>query len=122
MTQAAAESFLVEGGSHMNHPTRIPSRGDAEILRDLFAVIRDGLVDDLEHPGRLRDPDRARREVDVYDRLLETVDGGKVETAAEVRRILAELFESVEAESQAERDPADREALRRLLARIEGRA
>ncbi len=98
----------------------IPRR-DAQVLRDLFGIVRAGLADDLAHPDRLREPDRARREAEVYDRLLGALDGEPIEATAEVRRVLVEFVESVDAESEWERVAAEHDALHGLLARVEGR-
>lgn len=60
------------------------------ILRDSLADCLEGVRGDLETPEEMRDPDKARREADSYERLLAGLARGEVLVPDEAARAAVE--------------------------------
>jgi len=89
-------------------------------LRQVFTFCLEGVREDLEVPGRLSDPAKARRDADAYEHLLAALDGGRVVPNPDLTRAVAEVAASVDANNEYERVVAEHAALTGLLARIDG--
>ena len=68
-----------------DHPTSDKRAVPLDLPADHIAILRDDLSDwlggvrlDLETPEKLKDPDRSRREAEVYERLLTGLDRGEI--------------------------------------------
>lgn len=97
------------------------SADQARILRPLLEMVRDGVRDELaNYPDRLREPQRLRREEDVYGRLLAALDGSSVIPDPELVAVLAELATVIDASNEYCRVVAEHDALHGLLARVGG--
>jgi hypothetical protein len=60
------------------------------ILRDDLSDWLDGVRSDLQTPEKLRDPDKSRREAEVYERLLVGLDRGEIFVPDEEARAAVE--------------------------------
>jgi len=91
------------------------------ILRNEIEVWRAGDREDLETPDKLGDPDRTRRRVATYERLIEALTSGKIELPDEearaVRQEAADAFDEAE---EWEETKAVHDAQRALLAVLGG--
>jgi hypothetical protein len=89
------------------------------ILREIFGFCLGGVREDLEAPGRLPNPAKARRDADAYEHLLAALDGGRVVPDHDLARVVAEVGASIDAGNEYERVVAEHDALGGLLAQIE---
>ena len=90
-----------------------------EFLARTLDACAEGLYGDLAMASAdLRDPERAWREADAYSRLLAGIDSGSIVPDAEVRRVLRELAEQIDAGNEYSRVIAEHRALWRLLIQI----
>jgi hypothetical protein len=92
-------------------------------LRRVFEMARDGVRDELaQYPDQLREPSRLRREEAVYGRLLVALDEHVVVPDRDVRAVLGDLAQIIDADNEYRRVVAEHEALHGLLGQIEGSA
>jgi hypothetical protein len=92
---------------------------DRKFLREIFTMARDGVREELaEQPDRLRRPTRLRREEAAYERLLAGLRDGRLEVDRDVRAVLAELAEIVDASNEYSRVVTEHEALHGLIASL----
>jgi hypothetical protein len=90
-------------------------------LRETFKIARAGIRDELrEHPKRLKDPDRLRREDAAYGRLLKALDELAIIPDADVLGVLAELATLIDSGNEYGRVVSEHEALHGLLGQIKG--
>ncbi|HVY77762.1 MAG TPA: hypothetical protein VG898_04575 [Solirubrobacterales bacterium] len=98
----------------------LPAR-ERKFLQELIALALDGVREELASHGdahpKLVD---LRREEAAYERLLEGLAGGRLATGADVRAILAELGEVIDASNEYARVVFEHKALQGLLAILEG--
>ncbi|HXV05153.1 MAG TPA: hypothetical protein VFP23_04545 [Solirubrobacterales bacterium] len=91
------------------------------ILRDRLASWLEGLRDDLRFPERLESPEEARRESQVYERLLVGLTSGEIALPDEAARVTIEAAaEAYDRESNYAEITASHDALRGLLSLLEG--
>ena len=95
----------------------------ARFLRRVFEMARDGVRDELaQYPDRLREPSRLRREEAVYGRLLAALDERVIVPDRDVRTVLGDLAQIIDADNEYGRVVTEHEALHGLLGQIEGSA
>ncbi|HWM54716.1 MAG TPA: hypothetical protein VNO20_04935 [Solirubrobacterales bacterium] len=88
-------------------------------LRSLFEMARDGIKDELErYPDKLREPTRLHREEAVYGRLLTALDECVIVPDSDVRAVLRDLAQIIDADNEYERVIAEHQALHGLLGQL----
>lgn len=88
-------------------------------LRSLFKDARAGVRQELkDHPKRLREPTRLRREDATYGRLLAALDELVIIPDADVRDVLGDLAGIIDRSNEYTRVVAEHEALRGLLDQV----
>jgi hypothetical protein len=91
------------------------------ILRNEIEVWRAGDREDLETPEKLADPDRTRRRVATYERLIEALSRGKIELPdEEARAALQGAADGFDEAEEWEETRAIHDAQRALLAVLGG--
>lgn len=91
------------------------------ILRNEIEVWRVGDREDLETPDKLSDPDRTRRRVATYERLIEALTRGKIELPdEEARAALESAADGFDEAEEWEEVRAVHDAQRALLAVLGG--
>lgn len=91
-------------------------------LRSVFRMAQDGIKDELEnYPKQLGDPTRLRREEAAYGRLLVALDELVIVLDDDVRTILRDLAQTIDAANEYERVVSEHEALYGLLEQVGGR-
>jgi hypothetical protein len=91
------------------------------ILRNEIEVWRAGDREDLETPDKLGDPDRTRRRVATYERLIEALTSGKIELPdEEARAALKAAADGFDEAEEWEETRAIHDAQRALLAVLGG--
>jgi hypothetical protein len=97
-------------------PLDLPA-AQVAMLRETFSACLDGIRDDFAHGRRFLDPDRARRNAGVYERILAGLDRGEVfvpdDEAREAVRTIATV---VDADNEYTTVVAEHAALYGLLA------
>jgi hypothetical protein len=90
------------------------------ILRNEIEVWRDGDREDLQTPDKLSDPERTRRRVASYERLIEALSRGKIELPdEEARCALQAAADGFDDAEEWEETRATHDAQRALLAVFE---
>ncbi len=91
-------------------------------LRRVFGMARDGIKDELaNYPKQLQEPARLRREETAFGRLLMALDELVIVPDCDVRAVLADLAEVIDAENEYVRVVKEHEALYGLLGQVGGR-
>jgi hypothetical protein len=91
-------------------------------LRSVFRMAQDGIKDELEnYPKQLGDSTRLRREEAAYGRLLVALDELVIAPDDDVRTILRDLAQTIDAANEYERVVSEHEALCGLLEQVGGR-
>ncbi len=91
------------------------------ILRNEIEVWRAGDREDLETPEKLADPDRTRRRVATYERLIEALSRGRIELPdEEARAALQGAADGFDEAEEWEETRAIHDAQRALLAVLGG--
>lgn len=94
---------------------------DRRFLRLTFEMAREGIRDELtEHPDRLREPVRVRRESAVYGRLIDALDTGRIAPDRDARDLLRHLADVIDQGNEYERVIAEHETLHGLLDQLGG--
>jgi hypothetical protein len=96
------------------------SADQVRFLRETFADARAGVRDELENSERLKDPDRLRREVAAYGRLLAALDELVVVPDRDVREVVTSLAQIIDGSNEYERVVTEHEALHDLLGQLKG--
>lgn len=92
-----------------------------KILRGTLTSCLEGVSEDLGHPDRLPDPDRAQREADAYKRLISALDVGTISLPDEQARAAIEaMVLSIEQDPDYARVIAEHDALFGLLSLLGG--
>lgn len=95
-------------------------RRDRKFLKEVLAMARDGVRDDLsEHGDRLRRPSCQQRELAAYERLLAAVEGESLVPDPDLRTVLADLARTVDSSNEYPRVIAEHEAMCGLLAALD---
>jgi hypothetical protein len=90
-------------------------------LRSVFRMAQDGIQDELaNYPKQLGDPTRLRREEAAYGRLLMALDELVIAPNNDVRSILRDLAQTIDAANEYERVVSEHEALYGLLEQVGG--
>lgn len=90
-------------------------------LRSVFRMAQDGIKDELaNYPKQLGDPTRLRREEAAYGRLLVALDELVIAPDDDVRTILRDLAQTIDAANEHERVVSEHEALYGLLVQVGG--
>ena len=90
-------------------------------LRSVFRMAQDGIKDELaNYPKQLGDPTRLRREEAAYGRLLVAMDELVIAPDDDVRTILRDLAQTIDAANEHERVVSEHEALSDLLEQVGG--
>jgi hypothetical protein len=91
-------------------------------LRSVFRMAQDGIKDELEnYPKQLGDPTRLRREEAAYGRLLMALDELVIVPDDDLRTILRDLAQTIDAANEYERVISEHEALYGLLEQVGGK-
>lgn len=99
---------------------KIPA-DQVQFLRGLFEDARAGVLSDLkEHSGQLREPARQRREEAAYGRLLIALDELAIDPDCDVRGVVGDLAQSIDAANEYSRVVSEHDALHGLLAQLTG--
>jgi hypothetical protein len=106
-----------------DHPTawplRTPERHRA-FLSETFRLGHAAIAESLEHPDRLPDPDRQRREAGAYERLTEALRTGSIVPDPDVRGVVGELLDATDEANEFPRAFAEHAALVGLLDQLGG--
>jgi hypothetical protein len=90
-------------------------------LRSVFRMAQDGIKDELaNYPKQLGDPTRLRREEAAYGRLLVALDELVIVPDDDVRSILRDLAQTIDAANEHERVVSEHEALSDLMEQVGG--
>jgi hypothetical protein len=90
-------------------------------LRSVFRMAQDGIKDELaNYPKQLGDPIRLRREEAAYGRLLTALGELVIVPDNDVRSILRDLAQMIDAANEHERVTSEHEALHSLLDQLTG--
>lgn len=93
---------------------------ERNFLNELITMALDGVRDELARGlDRLRRPAMLRREEGAYERLLAGLHSGRLGADPDVRAVLAELGEVVDASNEYARVVFEHEALHRLIDAID---
>ena len=95
-------------------------RRDRKFLKEVLAMARDGVRDDLsEHGDRLRRPACQRRELAAYERLLAAIEGEPLVPDPDLRSVLSGLARIVDDGNEYARVAAEHRAVHGLLASLD---
>lgn len=93
---------------------------ERNFLHELVTMALDGVRDELARGlDRLRRPAKLRREEAAYERLLAGLRSGRLGADPDLRAVLAELGEVVDASNEYARVVFEHDALHRLIAAID---
>lgn len=91
------------------------------VLANELSIWRDGCLGDLETPDRLEDPDRTRRRVQSYERLITALLRGEIELPdEEARGWLRQAADGLDREEDWKEQKLHHDLRRALLAALDG--
>jgi hypothetical protein len=94
------------------------SADQAQILRPMLEMVRDGVRDDLASGQTLPRPRTAREDEDAYGRLLAALETGSIAPMPHVCRALRELADATDETNDYERVAAEHDALATLRSQL----